>query len=760
MNTTGFNNSSKEDLSIKGMSCASCALTIQKVLKKQDGVIDIDVNYGNESAQLSYDKSVTNIDKLNNTIKPLGYEFIFDSNQNEVIDDMEVYQERQLEIQKQKTEFVLPIALFVFFLMMWEILSAKFSMIPDFFIPHDLLNTILFILSSIVLFWIGREFIEEIIKYIKYKTANMYTLVGIGTFVAYLYSSIIVLFPFVANVFDLPSMVYFDVTIVVIGFVYLGKYMESRSKSKTNTAIKKLLSLQSKHAVVIRNGKETSITLDEIVIDDQLVVKPGEKIAVDGIILKGTTNVDESMITGESLPVIKNVNDNVIGSTINIDGHIIVKATKVGKNTMLSQIIEFVKNAQGSKAEIQNFVDRISAVFVPTVLIIAVVSFVLWISLGSYIYGIDTGVSMAIMSFTGVLVIACPCALGLATPTAIIVSTGKGAENGILIKNASSLEILKKVNVIVTDKTGTITKAMPEIIKFTNNSTETDNKIIQIASSLEHLSEHPLAKAIIRKSKELGINNLEVTDFKVIQGKGISGKVGNNLYFIGNEKLLNDNNIKYNKSILTNSDNIGASNIFLFDNNNLLAIYTIADDLKPEIYSTISQIKAMGKEVIMLTGDKKETAEFIAQKAGIDKVIAEVLPIDKAEIIKNLKSEGKVVAMIGDGINDSPALAIADVGIAMATGTDIAIESAGITLLHGDFNKVLKTFRLSKFTLSAIKQNLFWAFAYNLIGLPIAAGLLFPILGITLNPVFAGLAMAFSSVSVVSNSLRLKYKKL
>lgn len=766
-------NTTKLTLPVNGMHCASCAITIKKTLQKVPGVINCEVNYGNEKALLEIEENNVSIEELNKKIQPLGYslntnEYSKVQNEHSDMDHSahlgigqskeEKYNE--LERQKQKVHFVMPITVVVFMLMMWEIGAGSFNWIPRFFLPHNLFQTISLILATIVLFWIGNEFLKEVATFIKYKVANMYTLVGIGTLTAYTYSSIVVLFPQIKTLLNLPEMTYFDVTIVVIGFIYLGKYLETKSKLSTGEAIEKLLNLQAKTAIVERDSKELEIPINQVVLEDIIIVKPGSKIPVDGVIVEGNSSVDESMITGEPIPIEKNINNNVIGGTINKQGAFKFKATKIGAETMLSQIIKMVDSAQGSKAPIQGLADKISEVFVPTVLIIALITLIVWLIVGSVFLPFNQALSLGILCFTGVLVIACPCALGLATPTAIIVATGKGAQNGILIKDAESLEKLYKVNVVVTDKTGTLTKGKPEVTDIKNIALDNQNTLFQILTSLEKKSEHPLAEAIIKKANELNINTLHVENFKVIEGKGLQGTIDSTLYYAGNISLLKDLNIDFEIKVIDELTNIGKTPVFLSTQDKLLGIVGIADTIKENAKETVDNLNKLGIKVVMLTGDNQNTANYIAKQLGITEVIAEVLPQDKSKKIKELQQAGKIVAMVGDGINDAPALAQADVGIAMATGTDIAIESASITLLKGDFSKVLHAIRLSKFTLNAIKQNLFWAFAYNIIGIPLAAGLLYPFFGVLLNPIFAGLAMALSSVSVVTNSLRLKYKKL
>jgi Cu+-exporting ATPase len=835
----------KLTLPVIGMNCASCAITIRKTLQKAEGVVDCDVNYGNEKLKIEFDPTKTNVEALSKKIEPFGYKLKAESsglrinenhhdhsmhNTTEHIETLNTKHQtlnhgshvmpdgttmsdsemkrmdhsahlgvgqskedklKELERQKRKVNFVMPITAIVFVMMMWEIAAKSLSWFPMFPISEEIFRTISLIFSTIVLFWIGGEFLKEVVTFLKYRVANMYTLVGIGTLTAYVYSALIVLFPQVKEALNLPDAVYFDVVIVVIGFVYLGKYMETKSKLLTGEAIEKLLNLQAKTALVERLGKELEISIDEVQVDEIIIVKPGGKIPVDGIIIEGKSSIDESMITGEPIPVDKSIDDTVIGGTINKQGSFKFKATKIGSETVLSQIIQMVDDAQGSKAPIQGLVDRISGVFVPTVLVIALLTLIFWLSIGNLFLPFDEALSTAILCFTGVLVIACPCALGLATPTAIIVGTGKGAENGILIKDAESLEKLHKVKVIVTDKTGTITKGAPEVTDviasiakqspIMGNRLSDQTELIRLLSSLESKSEHPLAKAILDKAMSLNLEIFDVEDFEIIEGKGLKGRIGGALYYAGNMKLLNDLGIEHRHEQIDELTRSGKTPVFFMNESELLGIIGIADTVKENAKETINELHKLGLKVVMLTGDNRQTAEYIAKQVGIDAVVAEVLPSEKSHVIDALKFPDKnrdylesvgltalgsqlsrsrrLVAMVGDGVNDAPALANADVGIAMATGTDVAIESASITLLRGDFSKVLQAIKLSRFTIRAIKQNLFWAFSYNIVGIPVAAGLLYPA-GILLNPIFAGLAMALSSVSVVGNSLRLKSIKV
>lgn len=753
----------KQNFIISGMHCASCANIITDKLEKLDGIKKVDVSFAADKAQVEYDPEKASLEKINNEIEKLGYILSpseintdhWNHNQPTGIGVSKKQKEQELLTQRTKIRFVFPAAITVFILMMWDVATRFFSFLPSIPIPMDILNVILLVVSSVVLFWIGRPFLLGVIRFIKYRAANMDTLIGIGTLAAYLYSAMIVLLPQIKNLLNLPETTYFDVVIVVIGFVSLGKYLEARSKIKTGEAIQKLLNLQAKTALVVRGEKEIELPISEVVVGDIIIVKPGAKIPVDGKIIDGNTSIDESMITGEPIPTDKTIGDLVVGATINKQGSFKFKATKVGTDTMLAQIIKMVEDAQGSKAPIQALADRISSVFVPTVLFIAVCAFALWLILGVSSIGFSAALSYAIFSFVGVLVIACPCALGLATPTAIIVGVGKGAEYGILIKDAESLEKLSKVDTIVLDKTGTITKGKPEVtdVVVLDNSLTKDD-ILKFAGSAEKMSEHPLAQAIVDEASTQRVSLVAGSDFQALEGVGIKAVIDYKDVYIHKptEGNNNDNLFRLQKQ--------GKTVVVVEINNKRVGLIALSDTLKPEAKEAISRLQKQGIKVVMLTGDNSLTAHYIAKQAGINDVIADVLPQEKAEKIKELQNRGKKVAMVGDGINDAPALVQADAGIAMATGTDVAIESAGITLLHGDMIKLAQAIELSRATMRTIKQNLFWAFIYNVIGIPVAAGLLYPFFGIVLNPIFAGLAMAGSSVSVVSNSLRLKAKKL
>lgn len=763
----------KHTYHIKGMHCASCSSIITSSLSEIDGIKSVDVNFATEKAQIEYEPDKISVERINEEIGKLGYTLVSQQDESgkeparemrhrESMDHAEHTgivmdkEEKLAELTRMKNRvgFVLPIALVVFFVMIWDILARVLDGVPNPPMSMGITNIFFLILSTVILFWVGKPFIDGVVRFMKYRVANMDTLIGIGTLTAYIYSVVIVLLPQIKSYFSLPDDTYFDVIIGVIGFVMLGKYLEAKSKMRTGEAIEKLIGLQAKTALVMRGGKEIEIPVGEVVVGDIVIVKPGAKIPVDGKIVEGKTSIDESMITGEPIPADKIVGDSIIGGTINKQGSFSFEATKVGGNTMLAQIVKMVEEAQGSKAPIQTLVDRVSAVFVPVVLVTAVLSFLVWIILGTSFLGFSTALSYGILSLVGVLVIACPCALGLATPTAIIVGVGKAAEYGILIKNAESLERLNSIDTIVLDKTGTITVGKPQVsdvIILDERINKED--VVRYAASAEKKSEHPLAQAIVDEAKAQDILFLDVVEFEALEGMGVKAVVDQKKVYV--RKPLSSDNYKE----IDDLQKQGKTVVMVEINDKAAGIIALSDIVKPEAKEAVARIRNKGIKVVMLTGDNLEAANHIARQVGITEVIANVLPQEKANKIKQLQKEGRKVAMAGDGINDAPALAQADVGIAMATGTDVAIESAGITLLHGDISKLSQAVELSRATMTTIKQNLFWAFIYNIIGIPIAAGVLYPFWGIVLNPIFAGLAMAGSSVSVVSNSLRLRAKR-
>ena len=624
----------------------------------------------------------------------------------------------------------------------------------------EFFHHILPLMATYVLFVVGKPYLLGFYRFLRYGKANMDTLIGIGTTAAFLYSFSVTAFEESLRPFINVDHTYYDVTIVVITFIALGKYLEARSKIKTGDAIEKLLDLQAKTAHVMRDGKEIELSVNEVRHGDIIVIKPGAKIPVDGVITEGASFVDESMVTGEPMPVQKKIGDSVVSGTINTNGAFTFKATKVGSETLLAQIIKMVEEAQGSKAPIQALADKISSVFVPVTLVIAFLTLGVWLLVGTGFFGFSQALSFGLVSFVGVLVIACPCALGLATPTAIIVGVGKGAKEGILIKDAATLEKLHKVNTVVVDKTGTITKGKPTLVDIQNLSNQKNDELVSIIASLEKKSEHPIAHAIVNYAQEKNIRISEASDFEGIQGRGLKGKINGTEYFAGNVKLISDLKISFDAAKLNVFTLQGKTPVILATKEKVLGFVMVADEIKDESKQAVSDLHKLGIKVVMLTGDDEQAAKYMASLVGIDEVVAHVLPQDKLAKIKELQSQGEIVAMAGDGVNDAPALAQADVGIAMGTGTDVAIESAGITLLGGDISKLVKAVKLSRLTMRGIKQNLFWAFIYNIVGIPLAAGVFYPLFGWLLNPVFAGLAMALSSVSVVSNSLRIKAKKI
>lgn len=749
----------KQILQVQGMHCASCASIITKKLSALPHVHSVSVNYGNEKANVDFNEEKISLNEMNQEIGKLGYTLMQPGGHEGEHHGADMKEEELNEL-KSKVEFMLPVTGIMFVFMMWEILTQITLWMPNLPIPMAVLNLISMVLATVALFWVGKPYIEGVLRFMRHGVANMDSLIGIGTFVAYLYSSLIFLIPSLALLLRVPDYTYFDVTIVVIGFITLGKYLETKSKKKTGEAIEKLLNLQAKTALVVRHGKEVEISVNEVVHGDAIIVKPGVKIPVDGVITEGVSFVDESMVTGEPMPVQKKIGDKVVSGTINTSGSFTFKATKVGSETLLAHIIQMVEEAQGSKAPIQALVDRISSVFVPSVLVFAFIAFGAWLVVGSQYLGFSQALSSGLVSFVGILIIACPCALGLATPTAIIVGVGKGAKEGILIKDAATLEKLHTVNTVVVDKTGTITIGKPTLVNIKNISTLKDDELVSILASLEKKSEHPIARAIVGYAEEKNISLSGVTNFEGLQGKGLRGTIQKTEYFAGNVKLLSDLNLSFDTTVLDEFTYQGKTPVILATKEKVLGFVMVADEIKPESKQAVADLHKLGIKVVMLTGDDEKAAKYIASLVGIDDVIAHVLPQDKLEKIQSLQRSGQIVAMAGDGVNDAPALAQADIGIAMGTGTDVAIESAGITLLGGDISKLVKAIKLSKITMRGIKQNLFWAFIYNIVGIPLAAGVFYPFFGWVLNPVFAGFAMAMSSVSVVSNSLRIKTKKL
>lgn len=757
---------------VKGMHCASCSSVIEKTFKKVDGVHFADVNYGTEKAKVTFDPSKTNPHALSKHIEPLGYSLEVPVSAEEMgmsADEHAAHlglnqskKEKLAEVADMRIKVIsaIPLALFAALMMSWDILAEYGAVSAMSYTLEEFFHHVLPIFATYILFVVGKPYLLGLYRFLRYGKANMDTLIGIGTVAAFLYSFAVSAFEEVLRPFINVDYQYYDVTIVVITFIALGKYLEARSKIKTGDAIEKLLNLQSKTALVVRDGKEAEISVGDVRHQDLIIVKPGAKIPVDGVITEGGSFIDESMVTGEPMPVQKKVGDGVVSGTLNTSGSFTFRATKVGSETLLAHIIKMVEDAQGSRAPIQALADKISAIFVPIVLVIAFLTLGAWLIFGSQYLGFSQALSFGLVSFVGILVIACPCALGLATPTAIIVGVGKGAKEGILIKDATALEKLHKVDTVVVDKTGTITKGKPTLVDIQNLSDMPDDEVVSILATLEKKSEHPIAHAIVSYAQEKNISTSDISDFEGIQGKGIRGVIGGVEYFAGSARLVRDLNLSFDDAKLNELTAHGKTPVVLLTKDTVLGFVMVADEIKHESKQAVADLHKLGIRVVMLTGDDEQTATYIASLVGIDDVVAHVLPEDKLAKIRALQSQGRIVAMAGDGVNDAPALAQADVGIAMGTGTDVAIESAGITLLGGDISKLVKAIRLSKITMRGIKQNLFWAFIYNIVGIPLAAGALYPIFGWLLNPVFAGFAMAMSSVSVVSNSLRIKAKRI
>jgi P-type Cu+ transporter len=737
-------------LKLRGMSCAACAKTIEEAIRSTDGVTECSVNFGAEQATIAYDSQKTTIADIQQAVDAAGY--TAQPMQEDVLVDDAERQDRQAENRKLRRKVWTAGAISA--VLVIGSLPAMIGLsIP--FIPmwlHDPLVQLVF--TTPVMLWCGASFFINAWKALKRHTATMDTLVAIGTGAAYLYSLFPTFFPQWFSAQGLNPDVYFEAASVIIALLLLGRLLENRAKGQTSEAIRNLIGLQARTARVIRHDQEIDVPIAEVIIGDVILVRPGEKIPVDGEILDGRSTIDESMVTGESLPVTKQAGDEVIGATINKTGSFKFRATRVGNDTFLAQIVKLVQQAQGSKAPIQRLADQVTGWFVPAVIAIAIATFILW-------YNVMGNVTMALITTVGVLIIACPCALGLATPTSIMVGTGKGAENGILIKGAESLELAHKLQTIVLDKTGTITQGKPTVTDFfTVQGTANHNEfnLICLAASIERNSEHPLAEAVVQYAQTQGAELIEAQDFEAIAGSGVQGYVSNQRIQIGTHRWMGELGIdtKLLQPQWDHLEALGKTVIWIAVNSRVEAIMGIADAVKPSSVAAIRSLQRMGLEVVMLTGDNHRTADVIAREVNIQRVFAEVRPDQKAATIETLQREGKIVAMVGDGINDAPALAQADVGIAIGTGTDVAIAASDITLISGDLQSIVTAIQLSRATIRNIKQNLFFAFIYNVAGIPIAAGILYPLFGWLLSPIIAGAAMAFSSVSVVTNALRLR----
>ncbi|MHA1229365.1 MAG: heavy metal translocating P-type ATPase [Candidatus Helarchaeota archaeon] len=791
----------KLKVNIKGMTCASCVSKIESGLKNLEGVDNAVVNLGLENAYIEFDPKKLGYKDIIQTINKIGYkaslsksrfqleqdlnenqlnklenivkeiegidEVIFNIDKKDIIisynseiinpakfkkkmkekgyiltektSELEQKErEKDIEIKKMRNLFIASLILSIPIILL--------SFIP---ILNETINKwVLLIITTPLEFIVGYKFLKGAIIALKHGTTNMDVLIFLGTATAYVYSAI-------ATIFPIDGKLYYETVAMILTFIFLGKYLEAYTKRKSSDAIKKLMKLQAKTARVLRNGNELDIPVDEVKVGDIIIVRPGEKIPLDSVIIEGRSSVDESMITGESIPVEKNVDDKVIGGTINQRGLLKIKVEKIGEDTLLSQIIKLVEQAQGQKAPIQKIADKVAGIFVPLVISFAIIAAIIWYFFGGNI--ITDPFIFALTRFVAVVVVACPCAMGLAVPTAILVSSGKGAQNGILIKGGESLELAHKIQTVVFDKTGTLTKGDPQVLDLIVYGI-TEKDLMFYAGSAEKGSEHPLANAIIKKSEDMGIELIEPDSMEAIPGLGLKAHIDNKEILIGNERLIKEYNIEISDIIndIKGFQNEGKTVVIISIDNIVRGVISVGDPIKEYSEMTIKRLKEMGLEVIMLTGDNKNTGNAIARKLGIDKVLSEILPPDKAKEIKKLQSQGRIVAMVGDGINDAPALAQADIGIAMGSGTDIAIETGDIILMGDDIRNVVVAIELSKKTMTKIKQNLFWAFIYNIILIPLAAGLIYPLTGFTIPPGLSAVFMAFSSVSVVSNSLLLK----
>ncbi len=735
----------KKIFPVLNMSCASCASSSEIVLQNTPGVIKVVVNYANAIANIEYVPTLTDPHQLQAALRSIGYDLMIDESEN-AKDVLEDVQRKKFNTLRTRTVSSI-------------VLSLPIVLIGMVFMDIPYANYIMWALSTPVIFVFGKQFFSGAWKQLKHRSANMDTLVALSTGVAYVFSAFNTVYPQFWHSKGLHAHVYFEAAAVVIAFILLGKMLEEKAKGNTSSAIKKLMGLQPKVVTVIHHGGHPmEMPIASIKLGDTILVKPGEKIAVDGKVSTGSSFVDESMISGEPVPVEKKIDDEVFAGTINQKGSFQFIAHKIGSDTLLAQIIKMVQEAQGSKAPVQKMVDKIAGIFVPIVILIAILSFVAWVLLGG-----ENGFTHGLLALVTVLVIACPCALGLATPTAIMAGVGKGAENGILIKDAESLELSRNINAIVLDKTGTITEGKPELVAIEWVDGVNQNNLAALLLSIEQKSEHPLAEAVVRYFKNKNVSSHPIEEFESITGKGVKLRYEENTYFLGSPLLLQAQNIVTDPTLqkvadewLTKAQTV----IWLADNLNTLAAISITDKIKPNSVQAVKELQDAGIEVYMLTGDNRHTAKSIAEQAGILHYKAEVLPADKAAFVLSLQQQGKLVAMVGDGINDSNALAQADVSIAMGKGSDIAMDVAKMTIISSDLSKIAKAIRLSGKTVNTIRQNLFWAFIYNIIGIPVAAGVLYPFTGFLLSPMIAGAAMALSSVSVVSNSLRLKWVNL
>lgn len=718
----------KTILKIQGMHCASCAVSIEKTLKKQKGVLEANVNFVSEKAAVEYNPKEITLQELSQVVSSLGnYSLIIES-------DHGAMQEKGLRALRNKV--------------IWGALLSVIILIGSF---GKVFPILLFILATPVVVWVGKGFFQGLWHDLKRLRFGMDSLIALGAGAAYVYSTALTFLP---GFFERAGMdeVYFDTAAVIITLILLGRYLEVKTKAGTGRAIEKLMGLQVKTALVVRGGKEKEIPVEEVKVEDVVIVRAGEKVPVDGTIIEGHTTIDQSMITGESVPVEKKAGDKVIGTTLNQAGTIKFRATKVGQETALQQIIKLVEEAQGSKAPVQRLADLVAGYFVPAITLIAFLAFGGWLLAGA-------NFAFALILAVSVLVIACPCALGLATPTAVMAGTGKGAEKGILFKDAQSLEQLHKVDTVILDKTGTLTEGKPQVSKIDSFGRFIKDDILKLAATLGKTSLHPLSQAVVKKAKEKGLQLGETSEFKEVSGRGVRGKIDRAQFYLGNRKFIAESGVPTFNHIekeIQKWEEQGNTLLFLAKEKELIGIIGIADPIKKGSKQTVRDLEKMGMEVMMITGDNLRTAKAVASQVGIEKVLAEVLPKDKDDKVKKIRAEEKIVTMVGDGINDAPALAQADIGVAIGAGADVALEASDVTLMSGDLRGLVSAIKLSKKTMKIIKQNLFWAFFYNASLVPVAAGVLYPVFGILINPMFAAGAMAFSSVSVILNSLRLK----
>jgi len=752
----------KINVGVSGLHCTACAQIIKKELKKNPLIKEININPITEQAEIETSGEL-NREEINQQLKKLGYVFNWPreagQSANQALVDLKEKKGQELKKQKTKLQVALPLLTVILVVVFWSLAAKYLNFQPSELIPENILQPLIFASATLIIFWIGLDFLKAVGRFIRSGQANMDTLIGIGTGTAYFYSALIYLFPAIRLALGLEAMYFFDVTIVVITLVYLGKYLEGKAKRRTNETIEKLISLQTKTAMVERQGQELEIPLADLLVGDVVIVKPGMKIPADGIIIAGESAIDEALITGESIPVDKTVGQNVIGTTLNKQGVLKIKINKVGAETVLASIVKALENAQNSKAPIQKLADQVAGIFVPIVLVLALSTLAAWLLIAPRYLGLANAVSLGITCFVSLLAIACPCALGLATPTGIMVGLGLASKNGLLIKNAASLEKFGRTKIIIFDKTGTITQGEPSVTEIIALA-DSRAAIISLAAGLEKNSEHPLAQAILNYAQKEKIKPLAITNFQAIAGQGVSGENETKKYWLGNLKLIQSLKIDWPLNEIKRLEERGQTLMILSDATKVLGLIAVADKIKDSAKEAIKQFKDRGIRTIMLSGDHRLVARAIADQAGIDEVWAEVSPLEKAQKIREIKSPGTIVAMVGDGINDAVALVEADIGIAMASGSDVAIESADITVLHGDLLKIIKALKISRLTMRKIKQNLFWAFFYNIIAIPIAAGALYPAFGLLLSPIIAAGAMSLSSLSIVFNTLLMRQVKI